>query len=41
MLIGSADIIVPLIKQQGFFEMFIQYMGVILRVIFLFFVLKH
>lgn len=41
MLTGSAHIIVPLIREQGFIEMLIQYVGVILGVIFLFFVLKH
>nr|DAY30338.1 MAG TPA: hypothetical protein [Inoviridae sp.] len=41
MLTSIAHIIVPLIREQGFIDMLIQYMGVILGVIFLFFVLKH
>ena len=41
MLTGIAHIIVPLIREQGFIDMLIQYMGVILGLIFLFFVLKH
>ena len=41
MLTGIAHIIVPLIREQGLIDMLIQYMGVILGVIFLFFVLKH
>ena len=40
MLTGFAHIIVPLVREQGFIEL-IQYMGVMLGVIFLFLVVNN
>lgn len=41
MLTGIAHIIVPLIREQGFIDMLIQNIGMILALLLLCFVVKH